>query len=389
MTKELNFQLESSRLLLKPISLDFRDEIFREFTSEVTTYMHPKPAESPEETEHFIRKAIQLRQDGTDLILVILRKNNLEFVGVCGIHHLNTHTPELGIWTKKSSQGNGYGREAIHRLKQWADESLSYTYLSYPVDKRNIPSRKIPESLGGRVAREFQQTNLSGNVLDEVEYRIYREVSGKRTNYRDFVIRDWQPSDRHTAAEIIRSVLSEYGLSWEPAGADRDVLEVEACYLKTGGEFWVIEQQDKLVGTGAYYPIQRGQNAAEIRKMYLLPEVRGQGLGRLLLVQLETAIAARGFEQIWIETASVLKEAVKLYESSDYQPAIGVETARCDRVYVKPIGERRKEDEGIKGKGMKPLHPFTQPSSTNTTGSLLSTPPRHRRYLRYVHPVCD
>ncbi len=153
--------------------------------------------------------------------------------------------------------------------------------------------------------------------------------------YRDFLIRGWQPGDRTPVAKIIGSVLAEYGLGWEPTGADRDVLQVEECYQSTGGEFWVVEQHGKLVGTAAYYPIHRGTRAVEIRKMYLLPVARGQGLGRFLLEQLEGAIAARGFEQIWIETASVLQEAVKLYESNGYQPASGVETKRCDRVYVK------------------------------------------------------
>ncbi len=69
--------------------------------------------------------------------------------------------------------------------------------------------------------------------------------------------------------------------------------------------------------------------------MYLLPASRGQGLGRFLLGALEQAIARHGFQEIWVETASVLAEAVRLYENSGYLPATGVETARCDRVYVK------------------------------------------------------
>ncbi|PZV08277.1 MAG: GNAT family N-acetyltransferase [Leptolyngbya sp.] len=158
-----------------------------------------------------------------------------------------------------------------------------------------------------------------------------------RERYQTFLIREWQPSDRESAAELIRSVLVEYGLAWEPDGADRDVLEIETYYLQTGGEFWVIEQQGKVIGTAAYYPIQRGTHAVEIRKMYLLQTARGQGLGRLLLHRLEAAIAIRGYKQIWIETASALQEAVKLYESSGYEPATGVETARCDRVYVKVL----------------------------------------------------
>jgi putative acetyltransferase len=153
--------------------------------------------------------------------------------------------------------------------------------------------------------------------------------------YRDFLIRDWKEGDRSSAAQIIGAVLSEYGLGWEPNGADRDVLEVEEYYLKAGGEFWVIEYQNQLVGTSAYYPTKRAEKSVEIRKMYLQPKVRGYGLGKYLLQQLEAAIASRGFQQIWIETASVLVEAVKLYESNGYQPATGVETSRCDRVYVK------------------------------------------------------
>lgn len=153
--------------------------------------------------------------------------------------------------------------------------------------------------------------------------------------YGDFLIRDWERRDRTFAADVVSAVLAEYGLGWEPTGADEDVLEVEKYYLAAGGEFWVIEQQNKIVGTGAYYPIKRGEKAVEIRKMYLLPAARGMGLGKYLLQQLESAIAKLGYQQIWIETASVLTQAVKLYETSGYQQAEGVETARCDRVYLK------------------------------------------------------
>jgi len=153
--------------------------------------------------------------------------------------------------------------------------------------------------------------------------------------YQDFVIRNWEKEDRVLAATVISSVLSEYGLPWQPESADKDVLNIEEYYLATGGEFWVIEHQNQIVGTAAYYPINRGEKAVEIRKMYLLPKVRGLGLGKYLLQQLETAIALRGFKQIWIETASILAEAVKLYESNGYLPTTGVETSRCDLVYVK------------------------------------------------------
>jgi putative acetyltransferase len=155
--------------------------------------------------------------------------------------------------------------------------------------------------------------------------------------YQDYLIRPWQPEDRSAAAEVIRSSLAEYGMGWEPDGADRDVLEVETYYLDRGGEFWVVEYEGKIVGTSAYYPCERGNTAVEIRKMYLSLIARRQGLGRYLLGELERVITARGYQEIWIETASILKAAVQLYELSGYQPMTGIETSRCDRVYVKLI----------------------------------------------------
>lgn len=156
-------------------------------------------------------------------------------------------------------------------------------------------------------------------------------------HYHDFLIRPWQPGDRQAAYDLIATVLAEYGLQSDPDDTDWDVWHVEAAYHQTGGQFWVVEQAGQLMGTAAFYPIQRGHRAVEIRKMYLLPAVRGKGLGRFLLQALEQAIAQQGYAEIWIETASVLREAVQLYESSGYQPGTEVETARCDRVYVKSL----------------------------------------------------
>lgn len=155
--------------------------------------------------------------------------------------------------------------------------------------------------------------------------------------YQGFWIRDWRVEDRDTAYTVIQTALAEYGLRPEPEGTDRDARYVEQYYWQTGGEFWVVEREGILVGTGGYYPLQREVGMAEIRKMYLAKSARGQGLGKVLLRQLESAIATQGYTQIWIETASVLKEAVALYESFGYQPATGVETLRCDRVYRKAI----------------------------------------------------
>ncbi|MGF1498581.1 MAG: GNAT family N-acetyltransferase [Elainellaceae cyanobacterium] len=162
-------------------------------------------------------------------------------------------------------------------------------------------------------------------------------LSPRAIRYRDFVIRPWEPRDRSAVEELVRTVLTEYGLGFEPDQTDRDAIQVEEAYWHTGGEFWVVEHHGIVVGSGGFHPTERGTQGVELRKMFLLPEARGQGLGRYLLQTLETAAARRGYQQMWLETATVLKEAVRLYEQNGYcMPSDApVCVARCDRVYVK------------------------------------------------------
>jgi RimJ/RimL family protein N-acetyltransferase len=112
-------------------------------------------------------------QQGNALQLQILYKDTREFIGCCGIHDIHSPHPALGIWIKKPTHGNGYGKEAVQGMIEWAKASIDYEYLRYPVDKRNFPSRRIPEQLGGIIGRELTKINQSGNELDEIEYWIY------------------------------------------------------------------------------------------------------------------------------------------------------------------------------------------------------------------------
>ncbi|MBE9179212.1 GNAT family N-acetyltransferase [Oculatella sp. LEGE 06141] len=166
-------KIQSDRLLLQPISLQYKEAIFTEFTAAITTYMHSSPPAHPAEAEFWINGALRQLKNGSDLSLAVLQNSTQTFLGCAGLHNIHHPAPELGIWIKQSAHGHHYGREAIAALKQWADEHLNYEYLLYPVDQNNIPSRKIPESLGGKVARHYTKTNMSGRQLAIVEYRIF------------------------------------------------------------------------------------------------------------------------------------------------------------------------------------------------------------------------
>ena len=177
----LNVEISTNRLLLQPISMKYKKDIFSEFTDEITMYMYPRSPKNISETEAFINESIAKLKNSSNLGLVILNKEYQEFLGCAGIHNITQKYPELGIWLKKAAHGNKYGLEAITAIKHWADENLDYKYLCYPVDRANIASRKIPQALGGESVKEYDKINMSRNILHIVEYRIYPNTNNGKS----------------------------------------------------------------------------------------------------------------------------------------------------------------------------------------------------------------
>src|SRR5664279_3490050 len=107
-----DIEIASKRIVLRPVSMEYKEIICNEFTPEITKYMPFMPDGDITVTEEFIRNSRQELQDGTSLQLCILSKNNdYEFLGCCGLHHIDTRAIEIGLWLKKSVHGKGYGIE--------------------------------------------------------------------------------------------------------------------------------------------------------------------------------------------------------------------------------------------------------------------------------------
>ena len=113
----LNVEIVTNRLSLKPISMNYKEDIFLEFTEEIATYMYPRSAKDSSETESFINDSVVGLKNRENLQLVILKKDSQEFLGCAGLHNINRKVPEIGIWLKQSAHGNGYGLETVIALK--------------------------------------------------------------------------------------------------------------------------------------------------------------------------------------------------------------------------------------------------------------------------------
>lgn len=164
--------IETSRLLLVPVSEAHVKDVFEHFNQDIITYMAPAVLKDIEETTDVIHKFVDQRKNNTDYIYTITLKTEGEFIGIAGLHHLKDKIPELGIWTKLASHGNHYGREAIGGLLGYA-KKLGIQKLCYPVDRRNVASKKIPLFYGGICATAYLEVETpDGRILEEEIYEI-------------------------------------------------------------------------------------------------------------------------------------------------------------------------------------------------------------------------
>jgi putative acetyltransferase len=133
-------------------------------------------------------------------------------------------------------------------------------------------------------------------------------------------IRGGDDADAVAAAAVVRRVLHEHGLPFDPHGLDADILAPGARYNAGGGAFFVaVDGADRVVGTAGL--LRTGPTSGEVRKMFLLPEARGQGAGRALLDAVLDAARARGLERLTLTTRSRYGHAIRLYERAGFRPA--------------------------------------------------------------------
>jgi len=90
-----------------------------------------------------------------------------------------------------------------------------------------------------------------------------------------------------------------------------------AMFVSPDGVFLVVRDDDgAAVACGGVCRFD--ETRAELKRMYVVPSLRGRGIGRQLLVELERAAVDFGYRAIVLETGDRQPEALALYESVGY-----------------------------------------------------------------------
>jgi ribosomal protein S18 acetylase RimI-like enzyme len=115
----------------------------------------------------------------------------------------------------------------------------------------------------------------------------------------------------------------ELPIPLEPPASFPHLADVERHFLNAGGEFLVAEQGAHLVGMGGIRP--NSASEAEVLHIRVHPATRRQGVGRLLMNELEGRARDLGFRRLHLDTATNQPDAVAFYGALGYMDA-GTET---------------------------------------------------------------
>ena len=134
-------------------------------------------------------------------------------------------------------------------------------------------------------------------------------------------LRDYKQGDEQHVFDLVKEVLSGYGIETNPEVTDKDISDIKKHYIDNGGHFSVIEDGHFLIGSYGLFNIN--SEICELRKMYLKKEYRGKGLGKLMMDDAVKKAKALGYKKMVLETNSLLKEAIGLYQKygfTDFTP---------------------------------------------------------------------
>ncbi|WP_330339470.1 GNAT family N-acetyltransferase [Streptomyces sp. NBC_00557] len=130
--------------------------------------------------------------------------------------------------------------------------------------------------------------------------------------------------DHPDAVKLNDEVQAEYAERYGDEG-DATVLAATDFDPPNGVYLIAYDEFDRPVATGGWRSRDRNEEGnedgdAELKRLFVVAEMRGRGLARRILAALEEDARAAGRVRMVLETGTKQPEAVALYTSSGYEP---------------------------------------------------------------------
>ena len=137
----------------------------------------------------------------------------------------------------------------------------------------------------------------------------------------NYTIQEIKPQHDVKVFEIIEMVGREYGAIGEGFGpSDLEVEAMSQHYKNENSSRYLVASIDKhLVGGGGISSFNNSYEICELRKLFLLPESRGLGIGKRLIEECLAYAKSKGYKKCYLDTLTSMKSAIALYEKFGFQ----------------------------------------------------------------------
>ena len=115
-------------------------------------------------------------------------------------------------------------------------------------------------------------------------------------------------------------LLESYNAEFAREGVEREpgrVATIASEYEEPAGAFLLVYDDERAVACGGIRSL--GDGTAEVKRMYVVPDARGRGVGAWLLRRLEDEARRFGYRRLRLDTAASLTAAQALYRSAGFR----------------------------------------------------------------------
>ncbi|MEM7172764.1 MAG: GNAT family N-acetyltransferase [Pseudomonadota bacterium] len=124
-------------------------------------------------------------------------------------------------------------------------------------------------------------------------------------------IRPAELGDMDTVRDLFREYADWLQVDLCFQGFEAELAGLPGGYGPPSGGLWLAKEGDQLAGIIGFRPLDPGR--CEMKRLWVRPAFRGQGLGERLVREVLGAARAAGYEKICLDTLSFMAAARKLY----------------------------------------------------------------------------